>query len=202
MAVGKQRSVARRGGIFMKLILASNSPRRKELLKKEGFEFEVIVGDYEEKSFTADPYKTAVTFAEGKARAVFSGLENDEKAVVVGADTVVFSDGKILGKPKDKEDAEKTLKSLSDKTHEVITGYAVITENGEFIDYDQTYVTFNTLTESVLKSYIASGLWKGKAGGYGIQDGYPLVKSYDGSLNNVIGLPTEKITPILKKLIK
>ena len=105
----------------MKLILASNSPRRKQLLEDAGYKFDIIVGDYEEKAFTFDPYITAKTFALGKARATFSML-NDKKALVLGADTVVYYNGKILGKAKTEEDALKTLSELSGKMHKVITG--------------------------------------------------------------------------------
>lgn len=186
----------------MKIILASNSPRRKELLSAEGFCFEVKVSDYEETAFSLDPVKTATTFSIGKAQSTFNSLSVKEDVVVLGSDTVVFLDGKILGKPKDEEEARQMLASLSGKTHSVVSGYALV-HSGEIISgYDKTEVTFNVLTEDMIDEYIESGLYKGKAGGYGIQDGYNLVKSYEGSLNNVIGLPTEKITPVLKKLLK
>ena len=184
----------------MKLILASNSPRRKELLKKHGFEFEVISSDFEEKVFSNDPIITAKTFAEGKAKEVFNTLENKSGVVVLGADTVVFSDGKILGKPQSEKEARAMLKSLSGKTHEVATGYALISGKGKEVGVVVTKVTFNNLTEEIIEGYIKSGLYKGKAGSYGIQDGFALVESYEGSLNNVIGLPTEAVVPLLKKL--
>lgn len=185
-----------------KIILASNSPRRKDLLKANGFDFEVIVSDYEESNFTLDPILTAKTFAKEKALDVYNNLENKDNTAVVGADTVVFCDGKILGKPKDRLDAYSMLKNLSNKTHTVATGFCIKTENKEIVGVDTTLVTFNDLTEQDINAYLDSGLYKGKAGSYGIQDKeFKLVKEYNGSLNNVIGLPTEKIVPLLRDII-
>ena len=184
----------------MELILASNSPRRKELLKTAGFEFLIKQSDYEENSFCLDPIETALTFALGKAKAVFNSLLDKDK-VVLGADTVVYLNGKILGKPKSIDDAVNTLKSLSGKTHTVVTGYAIITKDKTVCDYCKTLVTFNNLSEETIKKYIDSGLYKGKAGSYGIQDGFNLVEKHEGSLSNVIGLPIEKVAPILKEFI-
>ena len=186
----------------MKLILASKSPRRNQLLKDLGYDFIVKNSDYEEKSFTNNPYDTAKTFAEGKAKSVFNAIDCKADLVVLGSDTVVFLDGEILGKPKDEIEARNMLLSLSNKTHKVISGYAVVTKNGVISGYDETFVTFNNLSKKVIDDYLNSGLYKGKAGSYGIQDGYPLVKEYKGSLNNVIGLPTEKLAPILDKILK
>lgn len=185
------------------IILASNSPRRKQLLSDAGFNFEIRTSDYEESLFSSDPILTVKTFATGKANQVFNSLINKQNKVVIGADTIVFCDGKILGKPKDENEARQILKQLSNKTHSVATGFCIKKENQEIIDYDLTEVTFNNLTDKDIEKYIESGLYKGKAGAYGIQDKeYNLVKSYQGSLNNVIGFPTEKIIPILNRLIK
>ena len=95
----------------------------------------------------------------------------------------------------------KIIKNLSNKTHTVITGYAVISSKRISLGYDETFVTFNDLSDKLIEDYIASGLYKGKAGSYGIQDNFPLVKSYKGSLNNVIGFPTEKIFPIICSIL-
>ena len=94
------------------------------------------------------------------------------------------------------------LKKLSGKTHTVVTGYCIISKDSKIIGNDQTKVTFNNLSDELIDEYISSGLYKGKAGSYGIQDGFPLVERYEGSLSNVIGLPTEKIVPIIKSFIK
>ena len=185
-----------------RLILASNSPRRKELLEKEGYLFDVIPSEYDEKSFSDDPFLTAETFAIGKAKDVYCRLENKNDSVVLGSDTIIYSAGKILGKPSDRSGAEKMLRSLSGKTHSVITGYAIVSERGTDSGYFVTEVTFNDLSDSVLYGYLDSGLWKGKSGSYGIQDGFPLAKSYVGSVNNVMGLPIELIKEKINKALK
>jgi len=185
----------------MKLILASASPRRKEILAKEGFDFEIITSDYKEKSFSSNPYKTALTFAYEKAKDVFNKLE-DKNCVVLGADTVVYLKGQILGKPLDRKDAKRILQNLSGNKHKVITGYALISNQKTIIGYDKSTVIFNKLTESQIESYLDSNLYVGKAGAYGIQDGdFNFVKKYKGSMNNIIGLKIEKIKKILKKFI-
>ena len=186
----------------MELILASNSPRRKELLTKGGYVFSIIKSDFEELLLTNDPITTAVSFAKGKANDVYLHLEDKIDKIVLGADTVVCLDGEILGKPKDKTDAIRMLSMLSGKTHKVVTGFCVILNDKIVTDYDVTDVTFNKLTKEKINEYISSGLYVGKAGSYGIQDGFNLVEKISGSLNNVIGLPTEKVFSLLDKLIK
>ena len=186
----------------MGLILASNSPRRKEILTNAGFTFKVIPSDYEEQVFCSDPYKTATTFAFNKANSVFSALENKDEVVVLGSDTVVYFNGKILGKPQDELDAFKMLKSLSNNKHIVITGFAIITKNETVVDFDESEVYFSDLTDEQINAYVASGLYKGKAGAYGIQDkDFNLVKEYGESLTNIIGLPIEKVEKALNKIL-
>lgn len=185
----------------MKLILASNSPRRKEFLTKYGFEFEVISSPYQERNFTDDPYILTKEFALGKAQSVFDKLDNKDDYLVLGADTVVYFDGKILGKPKDKLDAKKMLTNLSGKSHLVISGFAIVSKNSTVVDADLSYVTFNNLNSQLIDDYVNSGLPLDKAGSYGIQDGFNIVKQVDGSYDNVVGLPTEKILPILKDFL-
>lgn len=186
----------------MKLILASNSPRRKELLDRFGFKFKTITSDYAEKETGLSPADTVKTFATGKAENVFDALKDKSDAVVLGADTVVVMEGKILGKPADKTDAVKTLKLLSGKTHSVLTGYAIISDKKREIGYSETKVTFNLLSDELITDYVNSGLPLDKAGSYGIQDGYDLVKSYDGGFYNVMGLPIDIIEPRLKDFLK
>ena len=186
----------------MELILASNSPRRKEILTNAGFTFKVASSDYEEKTFCSDPYKTATTFAYNKAKSVFNTLENKEDVIVLGSDTVVYFNGKILGKPKDELDAVKMLKTLSNNKHAVITGFAILTKDKVTIDFDESEVYFSDLTDEQIKTYIESGLYKGKAGAYGIQDkNFNLVRDYKGSLTNIIGLPIEKVEKALKEIL-
>ena len=184
------------------LVLASASPRRKDLLNAFGFNFSVVVSDYEEKlEDNLSPYNLATTFANCKAKSVFNSLDDNSKAVVLGADTIVVYDGEVLGKPQDAQDAISTLKRLSNKTHLVITGYSIISSTGEINGYVESKVTFNDLTKELILSYVKSGKPLDKAGSYGVQDGYDLVKKVDGSVNNVIGLPIEIIKDeILSKL--
>lgn len=185
----------------MRVILASKSPRREQLLKERIKEFEIIVSDYEEKSTSQDPIETAVEFSKGKAKSVYESLEDKTNVIVIGSDTVVYSQNKMLGKASSREHARQMLIALSNKTHQVISGYCIITNEKTYSGYDITDVTFNNLTSDDIEKYLDSGLYKGKAGAYGIQDGFNLVKEYCGSLNNVIGFPTEKIFKILDEII-
>ena len=185
----------------MKLVLASNSPRRKELLKKGGYDFTVISSSFEEKISVLDPISVAESFSFGKAINVYNSLKNKDNVIVLGADTVVYYNGIILPKPENELKAREMLNTLSGEKHEVITGYALIAKNLKEIGHDITKVEFNKLSDELIDEYIKSGLYNGKAGGYGIQDGYPLVKRYTGSLNNVIGLPTELVFPILNRYV-
>ena len=188
----------------MKFILASKSPRRSEILKKFGYDFLVRTSDFTETGNNCSPIDTVVGFAKGKALSVFDKLTSYEKQrfPVIGADTVVYFDGKILGKPKDKEDAKKTLLDLSGRKHSVYTGYAVMTEDFLKFGYDETEVIFNHLSKKLIEEYVATGSPMDKAGSYGIQDEFDLVKEINGSLYNVIGFPIEKISPILEEIKK
>lgn len=187
---------------FMKkLVLASASPRRKQILLDAGYDFDIITSDKEgEIDKITPPDKFAVRCAINKGEDVFSRLEGD--VVVLSADTVVAFKGKIYGKPTDKVDAERMLKELSGNTHEVITGYALLSKSMRQTGKVVTQVTFNNLTEEVLLSYLDSNLWQGKAGAYGIQDGYPLVEKYDGDYDNVVGLPIKEIDDAIKEFLK
>ena len=185
----------------MKLILASNSPRRKQILLENGFEFSVLVADYLEKDIERHPVDTAKDNALGKALAVYDSLK-DKNAVVLGADTVVYLDQKLLGKPNSPNQAKQMLKSLSGKTHVVVTGYAIITKNERIVGASESKVTFNELTDKIIDDYVLTGSPLDKAGAYGIQDNNGIVKSFTGELNNIIGLPINDIAPILKRLLK
>ncbi len=184
-----------------KLILASASPRRKQILLDAGYEFDIITSDKEgEIDKITPPDKFAVRCAINKGEDVFSKLDGD--FVVLSADTVVAFNGKIYGKPTDKADAERMLKELSGKTHEVITGYALLSKSMRQTGKVITKVTFNTLTEEILNSYLDSNLWQGKAGAYGIQDGFPLVEKFEGDYDNVVGLPIKEIDDAIKEFLK
>lgn len=178
-----------------KLILASNSPRRRELLKQV-CEFEVIPSDFEERAERLSARETALAFAKGKAKEVLSRYSS---RTVLGADTVVSLHGEILGKPKDGEDAKRMLRLLSGKTHSVFTGVCLAGAGFEISEVVETKVTFYPLTEELIEEYVQSGLPLDKAGAYGIQDGYPLVERYEGQYSNVVGLPVETVRTMLKK---
>ncbi len=184
----------------MKLVLASNSPRRKQFLTDYGFEFDICSSDFLEKTKETSPEKIVTAFAFGKASEVFNRL-NDNNLVVLGADTVVSLDGVVLGKPKDKQDAIKMLKSLSNKTHQVFTGYSIVSKDCVLTDFCVTDVVFNELSDELIEKYVNTGSPMDKAGAYGIQDGFDLVKKINGSYNNVVGLPIEIFNDNLKKLL-
>ena len=180
----------------MKIILASNSPRRKELLSNKGINFTVIPSTEDENiDKNLPPIKYAERLSYLKAKNVFDKHKN----IVIGADTIVVFNDKIIGKPKDEKDAFLTLKNLSNNTHKVITAYTIISENKIVTDHEITYVTFNNLSDHLIVDYINKIKPFDKAGSYGIQDGYPLVKSYDGDYDNIVGLPTDKIINLLKE---
>ena len=183
-----------------KLILASASPRRKQLLADAGYEFEIEVSQKEGEYDGSAPDKFAVRCAINKAEDIFLGKEDG--VVVLGADTVVCLDGKIFEKPIDEADAKRMLECLSGKTHEVITGYALLSKGMRETGKVVTKVTFNTLDNQLIDDYLKSKLWYGKAGAYGIQDGYALVEKCDGYYDNVVGLPVEYLEETLKEFLK
>lgn len=182
-----------------KLILASGSPRRRELLTEYGFSYQVVKSEFSE-SLCNSPCQTAKNNALGKARDVFFKLK-DKNAVVLGADTIVVFGNEILGKPKDDEDAFNTLKKLNGKTHKVITAYAFCFDGGEIVKTESSSVEFNNLSDADIKSYVATGSPLDKAGAYGVQDSANIVKKVEGSINNVIGLSIEVFEKELKNLL-
>lgn len=182
-----------------KLVLASASPRRSEILSVAGFEFDIIPSKAEEISEGLPPEEAARVNALLKAKDVFSN--HPEGTAVVGADTVVTIDGEILGKPKDREDAFNMLKSLSGRKHYVITGYAVISEDFETSSYCSTEVVFRKLSDKEIYAYIDTLEPMDKAGSYAIQEkGSLFIESMNGDFFNVVGLPVSEIAEILKKL--
>ncbi|MDE7256662.1 MAG: Maf family protein [Clostridia bacterium] len=184
--------------MIMKIILASASPRRKELLKQVVKDFEIIPASGEEKANTALPPEQIVcALAESKCCEVF---EKYPDSVVIGCDTIVYYKGKVLGKPKSRAEAEETLKELSGKTHSVYTGVCIRSPERRIAGYDETEVTFNELSDGFIKSYVDGGSPMDKAGCYGIQDG-GVVKSYKGSYTNVVGLPLELVEKMLKEVL-
>ena len=181
------------------IILASGSPRRKELLSLAGISFTVKTADADETvSVNLSPEETVLTLSKRKALAV-AELEKD--SVVIGADTVVAFDGKILGKPKTPYDAFKMLSSLSGRSHNVFTGVCIVDGEKEISFYEKTEVTFYDLTDDEINAYIATGDCFDKAGAYGIQSkGCTLVKKINGDYFNVVGLPIAETVKKLKEL--
>ena len=177
----------------MQLYLASKSPRRRELLAEIVPHFEVEPSLFEESAKGLSAYETVSLFSKEKAREVHARLGG----VALGADTVVCLDGKILGKPRDKAEAAEMLRALSGREHEVYTGVFLAGEK-EFSAVVCTKVRFNTLSEELIQLYIERENPLDKAGAYGIQDGYDLVASIEGSYTNVVGLPVEETRALLK----
>lgn len=182
----------------MRVILASASPRRRELLSRIIKDFEIIPAKGEERAdLTLPPERMAAKLAEAKCGEIFAS----HGGLVIGCDTIVVYGGKILGKPKDEEDAFATLGTLSGNTHEVITGVCVRYNDKKACASEVTKVTFNTLSEQFIKNYIKSGSPMDKAGSYGIQDG-GIVASYEGSYTNVVGMPVELVEKLIKEVLK
>ncbi len=183
----------------MKLVLASSSPRRKELLNLAGLDFEVLVSDVDESfSDALLPNEAVELLSKRKALAVEKLVEKDR--VVLAADTVVAYDGKILGKPHSDEEALDMLRMLSGKTHNVFTGVCII-GNGKELNYSvKSEVKFYDLTDDEIKAYIATGEPSDKAGAYGIQGkGSLLVESINGDYFNIVGLPIASVVRSLKE---
>ncbi len=200
-----------------KIILASQSPRRKELLAQAGFEFEIITSDVDEKINHTKPSQIAESLSCQKAEDVFSkviekyGTNEARNYLVIGADTIVAIEDRILGKPKDRADAYEMIKLLSGKTHQVYTGVTVVTgsrlKDGTsqiHTFHECTDVTFYEITEEEIKEYLDAGLeWADKAGAYGVQAtvGAKFVKELKGDYNNVVGLPVARLYQELKKIL-
>lgn len=187
----------------IKLILASTSPRRAEILRREGIEFEILIPDNIEKDeLFGDPVSYVLELSRKKAESVAKKVED---GLVLGADTIVVLDDKILGKPKDKKEAKSILKSLSGRYHKVYTGITLIHKKSGKTesDYGCTKVKFNQLKKEDILKYIATGEPLDKAGAYGIQGmGSFLVENIEGDLDNVIGLPLKKLKKLLEKFIE
>ncbi|MFH2013250.1 MAG: Maf family protein [Pseudomonadota bacterium] len=184
-----------------KLILASSSPRRKELLEQVGFQFEVIPNKVDENMKNGEnPVDHVLRLAEEKALDVANGLKN---SWVIGADTIVLVDGEILGKPDGKQDAYRMLMKLSGKDHKVITGFCILdTDTKKTIsEYVETIVTVKELTEEEIESYIETKEPFDKAGSYAIQGiGSFMVREIKGSYTNVVGLPVCEVVECLRRV--
>lgn len=187
---------------MQKIILASNSPRRKKILSDLGLEFEVIPSNYEEKLETDTfSYDLIEDLATQKALDVSKRVDKDK--IVLGADTVVVLHNKILGKPHSKEEAFNMLKSLSGQTHFVVTSICGINTklNTAALLSTTSYVRFKELTDEMINYYINEFNPLDKAGSYGIQELPPnFLDKYEGSFENIIGLDPESVKAVLQQL--
>ena len=183
------------------LILASNSPRRREILSQAGFAFSVVASDVDE-SFPADmPLSEVPVFLSEKKARVLADI--NPQAIILAADTVVILDDVILNKPADKSEARDMLLLLSGKTHEVVTGITLITPNETVSIADSAMVSFRALADWEVDWYVKGGFGLDKAGAYGVQDfiGMAGIEKMEGSFYTVMGLPIFHVFGLLKPYI-
>ena len=181
------------------LILASASPRRKQLLAEAGYKFTVVVSQIDESIFSAEdiaPAEYARQLAFAKANDV---AQKHSGSIVIGADTVVDFEGQIIGKPRDAKHAEKITRMLFSRPHKVITGIALVCKSCKLkiIEADTTIVCPRKLTNAQIAEHIKSGIWRDKAGAYSISDNDPFVDHIEGSMTNVMGMPMELLEKLL-----
>lgn len=182
-----------------RIILASASPRRLQILKRYFNDILVVPSNAEEKYSAVSPSNIVMELAKLKLDDVISRLEVNSDDIVIAADTIVWHDGKALGKPTHYIEARDMLRSLSNRPHEVYSGYAIWSRGQILLDYDRSVVRFKKLSDKLIDDYIATGSPFDKAGGYGIQDSV-LVEEYAGDYDNILGLPSSAIEA-LKKIV-
>ncbi len=182
------------------LVLGSQSPRRKQLLSYINIPFQILTADLDEVSDETAPDRIAMDLASQKARAVMDKASGIENPFIISSDTIVVLDGKLYGKPKDKDDARAILNELSDKTHQVITGVSFLFVDQstkklrEHLFFDSTEVTFTEISKELMDDYIATGESLDKAGAYGIQGAsLTFISNLSGSYSNVVGFPLDKV---------
>lgn len=184
-----------------KFILASQSPRRRSLLKKLNIEFSVVSPDYDEKIDNDDFSEKKIEYiAEHKALSI---LDKIDDCILISADTVVVLNNKILGKPKDENDAFTMLKKLSGNTHKVVTSVFIADKYSKksYTSSTTSYVTFNALTDMQIQNYVKTCNPLDKAGAYGIQElDDTFINKVEGSFDNIVGLPTETLADMLSEL--
>ncbi len=182
----------------MQLILASQSPRRKELLGLFHIPFAVQVADIDE---TMDPNKTPAGEVARVSRAKAEAVSRGDDDVVIAADTIVVLDGKVLGKPADRQDAFRMLRALSGREHQVMTGMTVLHGSRALTHTEITHVHFRPLTDREIQAYVATGEPMDKAGAYGIQGGAALfAEKLEGDYYNVMGLPVCRLWQMLREV--
>jgi septum formation protein len=183
------------------LILASNSPRRREILGQAGFAFSVVASDVDESFPTDMPLNEVPVFLSEKKARVLADI--NPHAIILAADTVVILDNVILNKPTDKSEAREMLQLLSAKTHEVVTGITLITPNETVSIADSAMVSFRSLADWEVDWYVKGGFGLDKAGAYGVQDfiGMAGIEKLEGSFYTVMGLPIFHVFDLLKPYI-
>ena len=185
------------------IILASASPRRKQLLSKAGYQFSVVPPEIDESAYSTeqiDSEQYARQLALAKAKSI---AEKHPENLVISADTIVDFQGEIIGKPADAKEARQIIQKLFSAPHRVITGLAIckLSDSTEMVACDITTVFPRRITEEQINEYIKSGLWKGKAGAYDIKEnGDEFIEKIEGSLTNVMGLPMELLERLLGKI--
>ena len=188
-----------------RIILASASPRRREILSSMGAEFSVLCADADETCDISDPAELTVELARRKAIAALEKLKaegQDGGAIIISADTVVACNGEILGKPRDEADARRMLSLLSGNTHTVATGIAVTIDGQVFTDCSVTRVTVDTIPPSQIDRYIASGEPFDKAGAYGIQGAFSQwISGIEGCYFGVVGLPVSLLSRLFHRSV-
>ena len=185
-----------------KLILASQSPRRREILENLGLSFRIVTADVDESCAETDPRLYVEELALRKGRAVLDRLAAEGKVdadtVIIAADTVVAAEGEILGKPRDREDALHMLELLSGKTHQVISGIALLSLSHAAVASEVTGVRFSPLTQAEMDFYVSSDEPYDKAGGYAVQGLASLfIDGLEGDYFNVVGLPVKRLRSLL-----
>ena len=185
------------------IILASSSPRRKQLLAEAGYNFTCVDPDVDESAFEAEgisPCEYAERLALAKAKSV---AEKFPDCLVIGADTIADFEGEIIGKPADAKEADEITRRLFSRPHKVITAVAIvrIVDGTEIVKSDSTTVYPRKLTNKQIAEHIKGGSWRGKAGAYAIQEQDEFVERIEGSLTNVMGLPMELVHRLLRRFI-
>ena len=184
----------------MNIILASQSPRRQELMKEISSSFVVCPSHFDEVTPDNLSVREKVAFiAKNKGLEVKVKYPED---IVISADTIVVLNGEIIGKPKDEEDAYKILSKLNNSTHEVLTAFFIFYKDKVISDIVSSFVTFNKIDDVLIREYIASKSPLDKAGAYGVQDNdkYHFIKEVKGSIDNVVGFPVKEVKEALKKI--
>lgn len=180
----------------MRIILASASPRRQQLLRNIVKDFVTVTSNADESLVMNTPEDNVMNIAKNKALSVARAKDD----LVIGSDTTVYMDGAYYNKPADEEDARRMLRELSGRVHTVYTGVCIVYKDMVRCFYDKTAVKFNELDDKFIEEYVASGSPMDKAGAYGIQDGN-IIESYEGDYTAIMGLPVKKLRTALREIL-